>query len=223
MTSLKDFLPRAGMVYTEDRDILGRQSRDDKILKALCKASFVRIAKGASDKQSKKNVNQALTEIFTVATEPHILNLVQYESRGIYAFWTSLQDNTPWAYYIGETMFFCFVWAMVKARRSWHANPRPPFNISMHSKTAIQIDAFLEKLDIYYSSVDDEIYKMAGRLDEDEDDDEEEEDENEDENEDEDEDQDMDQVEDEDGDEDEDQVEDELREGVDAMQIDDDL
>ncbi|KAI1414976.1 hypothetical protein F5Y13DRAFT_187665 [Hypoxylon sp. FL1857] len=214
MTSLKDFLPRAGLVYEDGYDILGREKRDHKILTAFCKAGFVKIAKGASDKESKANVDQALADTFTVALQPHILDLAQFESRDIYAYLTSLHTNTPWAYRVGENTFFCFFWAVVEARKRWHASPRPPFDINEHSKAARQIDALLEAMGSFYSSADYEVFKLVGGLEDDDD----EEDKNEDEG-------------GKDGDIDmtdvaaalnEDIAEDDLRRGVEAMNIDDD-
>ncbi|KAI0839198.1 hypothetical protein F5Y06DRAFT_295816 [Hypoxylon sp. FL0890] len=149
MSCLRDFLPRAGMVYESDQNLLGRQSRDAKILNAFCQTGFVTIAKDASNKDSMKNFDDILAETFAIALQPHLLDLLR----------------------LGEATFFCFFWAIVSARQNWNATPRSRLDISMHSKTALQIDALLEKMGVFYSPVDYEIYKLVGGLEEDDDDD----------------------------------------------------
>ncbi|KAI1138152.1 hypothetical protein F5Y05DRAFT_413466 [Hypoxylon sp. FL0543] len=174
INQLKEFLPNAGMVLPSSTIVLGMQRRDTGIMKAFEVANFAEAGTGPT-KAAKAAVDQALAQTFILATSPQMMKELCGEGGGVLHFLGVLRTAVPWAERVGESTFIKFCQCLVDARLAWKKNPRPPFNIIEHSATARAIDDLLEAAGPKWCHADFEIYALVGGFEEDEENDKEEE------------------------------------------------
>ncbi|KAI0839196.1 hypothetical protein F5Y06DRAFT_295814 [Hypoxylon sp. FL0890] len=170
---LKGFLPTKGMILPVSGPVLGGKRRDTAIMKAFEVAKFAEVGKGPTN-TAKSAVDQALAEVFTLATDPQIINHLTAEGGGLFDFLGKLRKAVPWLERTGESTFIKLCQCLVDARLAWKKSPRPPFDINEHSATARSIDVLLDAAGGHWSPAMFEIYEIVGGFDEDEDEDEEE-------------------------------------------------
>ncbi|KAI1644464.1 uncharacterized protein F4817DRAFT_318777 [Daldinia loculata] len=112
-------------------------------------------------------VDQALADMFTIGVKPEIINHLTSKDGGLLDFLSALKEAIPWARSLGESIFFQFFERLVKARKEWQENPRPPFDPSQHSRTARSIDNLLRETGDLWSKAEFEIYELVGGWEED--------------------------------------------------------
>ncbi|KAM0807045.1 hypothetical protein AB5N19_07384 [Seiridium cardinale] len=173
---LIDYLPKAGMLYKSTTLLLSRNARDAHLLRALKAANLVGDGKISDDefKQGKRNVEDAISAIFTTAASPNLVGLLR--SGELLDFESKLRESTPWAVAaaVGDSVFTEFLHALVDARHQWRMNPRAPFDVSQHPPAVLQIDAFLSVVgdDWARAEANRQLYELVGGFDqEDEEDD----------------------------------------------------
>ncbi|KAK6948984.1 hypothetical protein Daesc_009056 [Daldinia eschscholtzii] len=155
------FLPHAGMIYPPAGRFLNRQPRDVSVMVSFEKAGFAEPGKGPR-RRAKKMIDEALAEMFTLGLQPEIISHLSAGGGGLLDFLSVLKHNVTWAKSIGESTFIQLCERLVKARRAWQENPRPPFDPSQQSKTARSIDALLGATEGYWNNVEFEIYELVG-------------------------------------------------------------
>ncbi|KAI1414975.1 hypothetical protein F5Y13DRAFT_196959 [Hypoxylon sp. FL1857] len=229
MIILKDLLPRAGMIYPSQKDILSRERRDKKVVIALKKAGIIDTGRGVPIKTNKKAVDQALADLFSLVAFPYAMFQLSGEDLN---FPKMTQSTASWVKVLPQPTFTELIQRLIDARKAWYKEPREPFETSQHCATALKIDLLLDSVEGQLNSAVSGLFDIIGDYDVKEEDDEEEDgnDDGDDEEMDED-----------DGEEEEDvggagqsnnggmdvtmtdlTEEEELREGVEAMHIDDD-
>ncbi|KAI1371790.1 hypothetical protein F4677DRAFT_463706 [Hypoxylon crocopeplum] len=162
MIYLKAYMPLSGMVYLAQRDLLGRQYRDEKVITALAAAGIISVKPGGiSQRQSKRNTDQALAGVFAAALNPVLVSRLK-AGKDFISYLLAARKTIPWAKLIGEATFISLCRLLANARKAWHASPRLPFAIDEHSATARAIDELLEVVgkkwnDAYFS-----VYDLAG-------------------------------------------------------------
>ncbi|KAI1768114.1 hypothetical protein GGR53DRAFT_462637 [Hypoxylon sp. FL1150] len=144
MHYLRSFLPKAGLTWKPDFDVLMERSRDTSALIALKTTVMVSTNTRKETKATMKVVDEVLATLFTTALEPVILQLLT-EQHEAFDFFTAVHRSNPLAAKVSEATFVRLFGALVKARKAWKKNPRPPFDVERHSVTAKAVDEFLRQ------------------------------------------------------------------------------
>ncbi|KAI1479254.1 hypothetical protein K445DRAFT_10081 [Daldinia sp. EC12] len=165
---LELFLPRAGMIYPPACRFLKRKRQDVRVMISFEKAGFAEPGKGPR-RRAKRVIDEALAEMFTLGMQPEIISHLSAGGGGLLDFLCALKHNVTWAKRIGESTFIQLCERLVKARRAWQENPRPPFDPNQQSKTARSIDALLGATEGRWNGVEFEIYELVGGWEEGED------------------------------------------------------
>ncbi|KAI1077140.1 hypothetical protein F5B20DRAFT_553329, partial [Whalleya microplaca] len=149
---LTNYLPAAGMVYSDNRRITQRDLHDTYVLESLRKAALVPKddVSGLVAKEAKLAVDQALAGSIALLTmKQDVVTLLKdsadnYEDWGLFKSFDEIKGRTPWFKDLSSTIFLNFFYQLIEARAAWHRNPRPPFDVNQHSLTAKAIDAFFQ-------------------------------------------------------------------------------
>ncbi|KAI8962550.1 hypothetical protein F5Y11DRAFT_365750 [Daldinia sp. FL1419] len=165
---LRDFLPRAGLIYPTTKYILSHKGRDARIMIAFEKAGFVKVYEGPNA-ATRKTIDETLADMVFTGISDHAISALISKNGGALQHLTAVKDDTPWAFKIGESVFFELFKCLVEAREAWQKNIRPPFETSQQSKTALAIDVFLSKVGSKWDGVDFQLYGLAGGWEEDDD------------------------------------------------------
>ncbi|KAI1771961.1 hypothetical protein F4818DRAFT_444591 [Hypoxylon cercidicola] len=166
MHYLEIFLPKAGMIWPVELDVLKQRWRDKKVLIALKKMVTVATDTRQMTKASKQAIDGALASIFSTAVQHPVLHVLT-EQRNALDFLTALLLSNPLAAKLGEATFFRLFGALVEARLAWKANPRVPFDVNQHCLLAKSIDNFLQ-LAPSWTNAELDIYEAVGGYDEEE-------------------------------------------------------
>lgn len=142
---LKEFLPRAGMVYPPGKGFLRRRWQAKKILSGLIGEKVIKLGKrDAFNGTNKRAVDQELATMFDHA--PVALLHATESGLDFEGFLNCLQSSVPWAKRCSIETFNQFCCRLVMARHEWRKHPTYPYEFSLHSKTAQSIDRMMDTI-----------------------------------------------------------------------------
>ncbi|KAL7620755.1 hypothetical protein AAE478_009753 [Parahypoxylon ruwenzoriense] len=159
--SLKDFLPNAGMVYPAERNLLGRETRDAKVLGAL-KNFIAALGGNDSTRALKRAIDLVIADVFIIGTNPSVLSILTAEDGDVLDLLRTMRGVVQWGRDLPESPFYGLCKTLVDARLAWKANPRPPFNVDHHCAAAKSIDGFLEAVRGHWSEPMFDLYGLLG-------------------------------------------------------------
>ncbi|KAI1260771.1 hypothetical protein F5Y18DRAFT_431943 [Xylariaceae sp. FL1019] len=142
---LGDVMPRAGMMYAFEHQILKRNEHDKKIRKALENAGFT----------TRGEVDKALAE--TCSKAMHWDQFPEFQRP---AFLEVFQPLVPWAAELDGNLFGDFFFALVRARQRWNVYPRRPLDKTQHSRTAKELDMLIQVFGDQYARFDHEFASL---------------------------------------------------------------
>ncbi|CAJ2509023.1 Uu.00g140490.m01.CDS01 [Anthostomella pinea] len=96
--------------------------------------------------QQKRNVDEALAEMFELTMTAEMLNLLKFRlgSEGVHTFCHHLKLQLGWSHHWTDALFTKFFCELVDARQEYHVRPTAPFDSKGHCKMALAIDQFVE-------------------------------------------------------------------------------
>ncbi|KAI6080200.1 hypothetical protein F4821DRAFT_266121 [Hypoxylon rubiginosum] len=144
MRFLKQFLPKAGMIWPEELVLLHEERRDRKVLIAMKSMVAISTSTRQETKAAMKAVDEMLATLFTTALQPPVLQILE-EQESSYEFLCVVHRSNALAAKVSEATFVLLFGVLVEARMAWMKNPRNPYDIAQHGITARTIDEFLRQ------------------------------------------------------------------------------
>ncbi|TLD30925.1 hypothetical protein PspLS_02231 [Pyricularia sp. CBS 133598] len=147
---LGDLVPRAGFRFnydTQGRKLCARRRYDKVITKALSTA--VRLV--------KSDVMPRLTKIFVDAAA-----IAEEYECDFLAMIEPLHQRQNWTARLPQAVMIELVRELFEGRARWHADKRPPFDVSQHGELAKGIDALAEIVGPSWTVGVEDLYHLAG-------------------------------------------------------------
>ncbi|KAI1404806.1 hypothetical protein F4819DRAFT_503397 [Hypoxylon fuscum] len=165
MRILKTLLPKSGMIYSLEKDILGHRDRDAKVLNALATTYSLGFGSRSKDKVCQESIDSILAGMFaSVRSNQDLMAKLRGEPL---EFLSVLRITTAWGQLVNDSPFFQMVKCLLNARRTWIADPRPPFDQLQHCRTARAIDEFLALAGTNWGVAEFTLYDLVGGWEED--------------------------------------------------------
>ena len=149
---IPELLPRAGFIWPPGRQLLSNNIRNRRLARALIRA-------GISLKRDE--VEAALAAIFDIAKDQHEQGALRAAETVPY-FLAGIRRLVPFANGLDEGVFIDLFTSLRDGRREWHANPRPPFDVTTHGPLAKAIDAFNSAAAQDWNETEVELFELVG-------------------------------------------------------------